>query len=129
MAAGARPLPSRDHRSPDDGHPAPDDEAVASLMALPGLAQTTARMLVGVGVRSPEDLDRLGPVPVYLRLRAAYSRVSLNFLYALEAIDVGCSWLDITPDRKAELRAEVARAQAGSDRPGGVRDPGARPSG
>lgn len=89
-----------------------DPDAIRALAALPGLATTTATMLVAIGVRSEDDILRLGPVEVYLRLRARFDRVSLNFLYGLEAIEVGCSWRDITPERKAQLRAEVAKAQA-----------------
>ena len=85
---------------------------VAALAALPGLGEKSAAMLVGVGVGSPDDLDRLGPVAVYLRLRGTYPGVSRNFLHVLEAIDAGCTWREVSRERKRQLDAEVAAAEA-----------------
>jgi hypothetical protein len=68
-------------------------------------------MLLAVGVNSPDDLDRLGPVAVYVRLRRAFPGVNRNFLHVLEAIDAGCSWREVTPERKLQLDAEVAAAE------------------
>lgn len=109
---------------------ASDQAATRSLAALPNLGAVTAAQLVGVGVRSEADIFDIGPVELYLRLRARYPRVSLNFLYALEAIEAGCHWREVTPERKAQLRGEVARAsqqraggQHGAGHPGSAITP------
>lgn len=81
---------------------------VDELAALPGLGPASARWLVEVGVETYDDIDRLGSVEVYRRLRAARGGISLNMLFALESLLLGCHWRDLPADRKAVLRAEVA---------------------
>jgi len=97
--------------SPSQRPATSEDSHVKELAELPGLATTTAGMLVAVGVRGRDDLERLGPLEVFRRLRETFEHVSLNFLWALEAIDAGCSWQEITPERKDQLRAAIAAAQ------------------
>lgn len=46
---------------------------------------------------------------VYRRLRAARDGVSLNMLWALESLLIGCHWRDLPPDRKAALRGRGGR--------------------
>lgn len=77
------------------------------LAALPGLGTRSAPMLVSVGVESCADLDQLGSLEVFRRLRTAHDNVSLNFLWALESLLLGCDWRDLPSSRKAELRAEL----------------------
>jgi hypothetical protein len=89
---------------------------VADLEQLPGIGPTTARWLVAVGVQSYDDIDRVGSVGVFRRLTASRPGVSLNALWVLEALLLGCDWRDLPAGRKAQLRAAVGR---GADRPEG----------
>ena len=82
--------------------------AVDDLAGLPGLGATSAGWLVEVGVESLADIDRLGSVAIYRRLRVARAGITLNMLYALESLVLGCHWRDLSSDRKAALRAEVS---------------------
>ena len=87
-----------------------DEAALAELAGLPGFGVRTAPWLLAIGIRSAAQLDRLlgpddGPVTVYRALRASRPGVSLNALWCLEALRLGCSWQDVPPARKAELKA------------------------
>ena len=85
---------------------------VDDLARLPGLGPVTAQWLVDIGVDGYDDIDRLGSVEVYRRLRASRPGVSLNALWALECLLLGCDWRDLPADRKAALRRELAAAEA-----------------
>jgi TfoX-like protein len=81
----------------------------SDLERLPGIGPTTASRLVEVGVESSDDIDRLGSVEVFRRLEGTRQGVSLNALWVLEALLLGCDWRDLPADRKAQLRAAVRR--------------------
>ena len=82
--------------------------AEEELARLPGLGPKSAVWLVEVGVESMADIDRLGSVAIYRRLRRAREGITLNMLYALESLVLGCHWRDLSSDRKAALRVEVS---------------------
>jgi len=82
--------------------------AEEELARLPGLGPKSAVWLVEVGVESMADIDRLGSVAIYRRLRWAREGITLNMLYALESLVLGCHWRDLSSDRKASLRVEVS---------------------
>jgi len=82
--------------------------AVEDLARLAGLGPRSAAWLVEVGVESMADIDRLGSVEIYRRLRLAREGITLNMLYALESLVLGCHWRDLPLDRKAALRVEVS---------------------
>jgi len=84
------------------------EAAVAALAALPGLGPASARWLSEVGIESYDDIDRLGAVEVYRRVRDSRDGVNLNLLWGLEALLLGCHWRDLPAERKAQLRAELA---------------------
>ena len=78
------------------------------LARLHGLGPRSAVWLVEVGVESMADIDRLGSVAIYRRLRLARGAITLNMLYALESLVLGCHWRDLPSDRKVALRVEVS---------------------
>lgn len=95
-----------------------DDSALEGLAALPGLGKTSARMLIEAGVPDVAALRRLGPIETYRRLRFFHGkRVTLNFLYAMECAIHGLDWRMLSPERKAELKAEAGAMEAA---PGGT---------
>ncbi len=60
------------------------------------------------GIHSLADLEDLGAVEAYRRVKALYpQRVSLNLLYGLHAALLGIAWYDLPPDMKADLKAQV----------------------
>jgi hypothetical protein len=64
------------------------------------------------GVRSLVDLQAVGALAAFVRIKRAGFRPSLNLLYALEGAILGCHWQEIPDARRAELvqaaEAEVA---------------------
>ena len=80
------------------------------LAELPGIGPTTAGWLRAVGVHDYDDLEELGSVEVYRRLRAAPEfghLVTRNALWALEGALLGCDWRDLPERRKGELLAQL----------------------
>ena len=64
------------------------------------------------GVRSLVDLQAVGALAAFVRIKRAGFKPSLNLLYALEGAILGCHWQEIPDTRRAELvqaaEAEVA---------------------
>jgi hypothetical protein len=64
------------------------------------------------GVRTLEDLQAVGALAAFVRIKRAGFRPSLNLLYALEGAILGCHWQEIPDERRAALvqsaEAEVA---------------------
>ncbi|MBN8887057.1 MAG: TfoX/Sxy family protein [Rudaea sp.] len=72
----------------------------------------SAAWLRQVGVRTQEDLVRLGAVEAFMKVKRAGFRPSLNLLYALEGALVDCHWADLPDERKAALLAGAEAAEA-----------------
>ena len=93
----------------------------------------SAAWLRQVGVRTTEDLTRVGPVEAFLKVKRAGFRPSLNLLYAMAGAMADCHWAELPEERKQELLSalEVAesanpirtrweKAKAASERQSGV---------
>ena len=64
--------------------------------------------LASVGVHSLEDVEELGAVETYLRVKAAYpEKVSLNMLYGLQAALLDIPWNMLPNNIKEELKRQV----------------------
>jgi DNA transformation protein len=63
----------------------------------------SAAWLRQVGVRTQEDLLRLGPVEAFMKVKRAGFRPSLNLLYSLAGAIENCHWADLPDERKAAL--------------------------
>jgi len=82
--------------------------AESELTRLKNIGKVSARWLNQIGVYTRDDLQRVGPVEAYRRLKALYPhRVSLNLLYSLEGALVNCRWDQLPEEVKADLRAQV----------------------
>jgi hypothetical protein len=55
------------------------------------------------GVRTQEDLETVGSLAAYVRIKRAGFKPSLNLLYALEGAILGCHWQNIPDARRSEL--------------------------
>lgn len=71
-----------------------------------------AAWLRQVGVRTQEDLMRLGAVESFMKVKRAGFRPSLNLLYSLEGAIKNCHWADIADERKRELVAAAESAES-----------------
>ena len=97
---------------------------LAELAALPGLGPRTTPWLLAIGITSADELDRRlqpvdGALEVFEALRRSRPGVSLNALWVLEALRLGCNWRQVPEDRKRELRARAAAHDAGAQSAGG----------
>lgn len=61
-----------------------------------------------IGIDTLEDLEALGAVEVYRRLKLARpTEVSLNMLWALQGALLNIHWNALPPDMKAALKSQV----------------------
>jgi hypothetical protein len=72
----------------------------------------SAAWLRQVGVRTQDDLVRLGPVEAFMKVKRAGFRPSLNLLYALAGAIENCHWADLPDERKTALVLAVESNEA-----------------
>jgi DNA transformation protein and related proteins len=72
----------------------------------------SAAWLRQVGVRTQDDLNKLGPVDAFMKVKRAGFRPSLNLLYSLAGAIENCHWADLSDERKAALVAAVESDEA-----------------
>ena len=63
----------------------------------------SAAWLRQVGLRSFEDLQRVGSVEAFAKIKRAGFKPSLNLLYALEGALLDCHWQQLPETRRGEL--------------------------
>lgn len=76
----------------------------------------SAAWLRQVGVRTNEDVRRLGAVDVYLRTRRAGFKSTLNLLYALGGAEDDCHWQELSDERRTALLLAVEAAELADPR-------------
>lgn len=74
---------------------------------LQGLGQKSEQTLAKVGVHSIADLEAMGAIPAFVRLKKIGFNPSLNFLYALVGALQGRTWLDVAQKEKGKLLMEM----------------------
>ena len=72
----------------------------------------SAAWLRQVGVRTQGDLEALGAVAAFIKVKRAGFRPSLNLLYALEGALLGCHWQQVPEARRSELLLAADAASA-----------------
>jgi DNA transformation protein len=81
---------------------------MTSLTSLKNIGETSAAWLESVGIKTAEELHKIGVVEAYRRVRVTYpDRVTFNMLYALQGAVLGVHWKDLPLDMKADLRHKV----------------------
>lgn len=72
------------------------------------LGPKSRQWLAEIGITTFEEIERLGSVEVYRRLKASRPReVSLNMLYGLEAAILDIPWQHLPQDVKDQLRTQI----------------------
>jgi len=84
--------------------PAPRPPAIEELKNLGG---TNARILHAAGITSPAQLQELGAVGAYIRVRRTGVHAGLNLLYALEGALRDTSWTELPYSVRASLTLEA----------------------
>ena len=72
----------------------------------------SAAWLRQVGVRTTEDLARVGPVEAFLKVKRAGFRPSLNLLYSMAGALADCHWAELPEEQKQALLADLAAAES-----------------
>jgi TfoX-like protein len=72
----------------------------------------SAAWLRQVGVRTTEDLTRVGPVEAFLKVKRAGFRPSLNLLYAMAGAMADCHWAELPEERKQALLSALEAAES-----------------
>ena len=70
---------------------------------LRNIGPKSAAWLRQVGLRSRQDLESVGAVEAFMRVRRAGFKPSLNLLYALEGALLDCHWQQVPDERRSEL--------------------------
>ncbi|MAZ87475.1 MAG: competence protein TfoX [Cellvibrionaceae bacterium] len=82
----------------------------SDLLQLKNLGAASVNILHAIGVNSYTDLNDMGPVEAYIRIKARGIHVSKVMLYALQGALLGVHWNDLEPDMKQRLVSEVEEA-------------------
>jgi DNA transformation protein len=81
---------------------------MAELSELRNIGPQSAQWLKSVGIETIEDLEDVGVVEAYKRVKAAYpDRVSLNLLYALKGGLLDIEWNLLPEKLKIELKNQA----------------------
>ena len=70
---------------------------------LRNIGPKSAAWLRQVGLRSRADLEGVGAVEAFMRVKRAGFKPSLNLLYALEGALLDCHWQQVPDERRSEL--------------------------
>ena len=70
---------------------------------LRNIGPKSAAWLRQTGIRTQEDLESVGSLAAFVRVKRAGFKPSLNLLYALEGAILGCHWQEIPDERRSEL--------------------------
>jgi len=72
----------------------------------------SAAWLRQVGVRTTEDLARIGPVEAFLKVKRAGFRPSLNLLYSMAGALADCHWAELPEEQKQTLLSTLESAES-----------------
>lgn len=78
-----------------------------TLRGMRGLGPKSVEWLGEVGIETPAQLEQVGSIGAFLRVREQQPKVSLNLLYALEGALLDVHWAKLPADLKRRLQAAV----------------------
>lgn len=73
------------------------------MLELKNLGNTSVNWLHAIGICSHADLQQIGPVEAYVKIKSRGFRVSKVLLYALQGALLDQHWNDLDPDLKIQL--------------------------
>ncbi|WP_226666128.1 TfoX/Sxy family protein [Microbulbifer aggregans] len=87
----------------------------SELLQLKNLGLASVNILHSIGIRTLDDLRRVGPVEAFINIRSRGINASRVLLYALQGALLDVHWNDLDPDLKARLVKEAERLLARKD--------------
>lgn len=86
-------------------------EVSSEIPRLRNLGKVSAGWLAAIGITRRDQVQMIGPVEIYLRIKSLGYNVSLNLLWALQGAVLDVPWNEIPQEMKQKLRAEVEAAE------------------
>lgn len=74
-----------------------------SMASLSNLGPKSVGFLHAAGIRTRGDLERLGSVAAYAKVKQVEPRASLNLLWALEGALTGLHWREVAREHRTSL--------------------------
>ncbi|WP_295802811.1 TfoX/Sxy family protein [uncultured Microbulbifer sp.] len=87
----------------------------SELLQLKNLGLASVNILHSIGIRTLDDLRRVGPVEAFINIRGRGINASRVMLYALQGALLDVHWNDLDPVLKANLVDEAERQLARKD--------------
>lgn len=84
----------------------------SELLKLKNLGLASVNILHSIGIRSRDDLHRVGPVGAFISIRSRGINASRVLLYALQGALMDVHWNELDPDLKRRLASEADRLLA-----------------
>ncbi|MFI2813124.1 MULTISPECIES: TfoX/Sxy family protein [Microbulbifer] len=84
----------------------------SELLKLKNLGLASVNILHSIGIRTCDDLRRIGPVEAFTCIRARGINASRVLLYALQGALLDVHWNELDPDLKRRLADEADRAMS-----------------
>lgn len=87
----------------------------SELLQLKNLGLASVNILHSIGIRTLDDLRRVGAVEAFIHIRSRGINASRVLLYAIQGALLDTHWNDLDPDLKARLVVEVEEQMAGKN--------------
>ena len=84
----------------------------SDLQSLKNLGAASVNILHAIGINSYQELEDIGPVEAYLRIKRRNIHVSKVMLYALQGALMDVYWNDLAPDLKHQLLTSAGEETA-----------------
>lgn len=76
---------------------------MSELVKLKNIGPKTAKWLGDIGVHSLADIEELGVITAYIRLKDAYPQANLNALWSLQGALINLPYNQLPEDLKQDL--------------------------
>jgi DNA transformation protein and related proteins len=76
---------------------------VVQILDLPNLGARSREMLALVGIHSRSDLEAVGAIAAYVKVKRSGAKVSLNLLWALEGALTDQHWQIVAREQRTSL--------------------------
>jgi DNA transformation protein len=92
--------------------PAARVERHVEIRELPNFGPKSQQMLEQAGIRSVQQLHKLGAVRAYLKVKRSGGNASLNLLWAMEGAITGRDWRVVARDDRLRLLLELEELES-----------------
>jgi DNA transformation protein len=87
------------------------DTSETELMRLKNLGMASVNILHAIGINTYDELENIGAVDAYCKIKSRGIHVSKVMLYALEGALMDVHWNDLPVERKQQLVEQAERRE------------------